>query len=94
MFGKKMFQSSPTPKGGCDMMGAYPNPRIDVFQSSPTPKGGCDWSSARLMTGTPAEFQSSPTPKGGCDQAVVVLALRLIVSILTHPEGRVRLRRL
>ena len=36
-------------------------------------------------------FQSSPTPKGGCDQIPArVGPVERVVSILTHPEGRVR----
>ena len=86
-----VFQSSPTPKGGCDLAApATERSHGTVFQSSPTPKGGCD-PPVRIAITRALRFQSSPTPKGGCDFFLSLRARRQRhVSILTHPEGRVR----
>ncbi len=62
-----------------------------LFQSSPAPKGGCDSPS---LSGRLARrsFQSSPAPKGGCDVSPMIQVTSLhTVSILTRPEGRMRL---
>ena len=39
---ERPFQSSPTPKGGCDVTFQAAGHSGQMFQSSPTPKGGCD----------------------------------------------------
>src|SRR5205823_12658990 len=61
------------------------------FQSSPGPKAECD-EGVPVAVVLAITFQSSPGPKAECDLvAVVALPEGLHVSILTRPEGRVRL---
>ena len=61
-----------------------------VFQSSPGPKAGCNIAGWRqsLCVGV---FQSSPGPKAGCNvDDRLQLCFKILVSILTRPEGRVQ----
>ena len=63
-------------------------PRV-TFQSSPAPKGRCY---SRFMIGVIIRylFQSSPAPKGRCYANELERAIqKVVVSILTGPEGPV-----
>ena len=63
-----LFQSSPTPEGGCDYATGIYGEEDGEFQSSPTPEGGCDaLAISRPNCAQDLLFQSSPTPEGGCD---------------------------
>ncbi len=61
-----LFQSSPAPKGRCNLTIPCTGRRKRLFQSSPAPKGRCNHSEIyKTMRGK--EFQSSPAPKGRCN---------------------------
>ena len=60
------------------------------FQSSPDPKAGCDLQARRNQLAA-RKFQSSPDPKAGCDIQSSPFHHARRVSILTRPEGRMRL---
>ena len=60
------FQSSPSPKTGCNPgMCTFPT-KMNLFQSSPSPKTGCNGEMG-YITIHRNTFQSSPSPKTGCN---------------------------
>ena len=65
---------------------------VTRFQSSPDPKAGCGRRGGSPTTARPGSFQSSPDPKAGCGRARGrICYCEYSVSILTRPEGRMRL---
>ena len=85
------FQSSAAPKDGCDLRLSRLSGTVRAyFQSSAAPKDGCD---ASLVTcnSRGRNFQSSAAPKDGCDVSEGVGDACALLSILSRPEGRLRL---
>ena len=64
-------------------------PHLNRFQSSPTPKGGCD-SDVHTPRGRDSCFNPHPPRRAGATGSRRTFAAMTEVSILTHPEGRVR----
>ena len=61
-----------------------------LFQSSPTPKGGCDVISGRKQSAGSTGFNPHPPRRAGATPKSAGALAPDGVSILTHPEGRVR----
>ena len=83
------FQSSPAPRGGCNMS----DPRIDVaipvkFQSSPAPRGGCNNAWGAYVSW---RWMSNPHPPREADATLVHLTHCLFQSG-TRPERRMQQR--
>ena len=84
-----MFQSSPVPKDGCNLLVSAWMTGCNAFQSSPVPKDGCN---STATEGRPEPAVSILTrPEGRVQRpAKKFLLAAKRVSILTRPEGRVQ----
>src|SRR5579871_901760 len=98
--------TSPHPESGYTGFNPHPAQRPDatlatamphgslVFQPSSSPKAGCDVI-AYYRDGTSYMFQPSSSPKAGCDALHgATAAMRLRVSTLIQPKGRMRRHKL
>ena len=86
------FQSTTTPKDGCNFVRSASEAFSFEFQSTTTPKDGCNEVPAPAPT-LPYLFQSTTTPKDGCnDEAVLLAALREGFQSTTTPKDGCNLR--
>ena len=90
--GIQLFQSSPTLAGGCNGRGRpYSVGNVIWFQSSPTLAGGCNHVVGQKVRHVLSSFNPHPPLRAGATPRVEYVVAELhIVSILTHPCGRVQ----
>src|SRR3990172_999494 len=86
---RRMFQSSPAPRGGCNFISSHWCPHHEQFQSSPAPRSGCNFTFLSLDTVikvsilTRSEERVQHEEDGEIEEAFEV-------SILTRSEERVQ----